>query len=126
VLAYTQAILAAERAHGRDDDIRAVNDAGGGAPSALHLHNRWGGACDDIRHLGRKVSKHEVIVAATCARYITRSGRNDEPSFTVLGSPFSVRVHVRLFGSAKVGLKSHHTPQIGRARLVSVRLQADR
>src|SRR6185503_4960035 len=75
VLAYAQAILAAKRAHGRDDDIRGVNDAGGGTTAALHLDDRWRGAGDHVRHLGRKVSKHAVIVAGTCARYITRSGR---------------------------------------------------
>ena len=41
---YSLVILAAKRAHGRDDNVVGVDETAGGTPAALNLHNRRRGS----------------------------------------------------------------------------------
>ena len=76
--ADAQAVFAAERTHGRDDDVGRIHESAGGAAAALYLNDRGRRRSDGVGKLVRDREKHivghDAMVADPSVLRITQTG----------------------------------------------------
>ena len=75
VSSHVKPIVAANRAHRRQDDAVGVDEAARWTPVTLHLDDGRGDGVHDVGHLSREFVQHERIVADAAIGFITRLGR---------------------------------------------------